>query len=992
MHHSSNSFWSVSSVVTCPGHAAAMHPMRLVSIPQGLWMTLAFVLWMMAMPGVATAADGQRGRPRINAARTTFVADNGQLLRGPYESTEWTGAAPPEEVRRMRDLGFNAVHLYAESFHPRHPEPGIKPPGYAVKEVDQFVEMTRQSGLYLVITIGNGAFNGQFNQRWIIDFWKFYAPRYAKETHVLYEVQNEPVAWGPPYSSPKATPPNAVAMEVEAYKTIRAAAPETPILLFSYSVFGENGGKEALKDLAAFNAGVGGDPAAIWRNAAIAFHGYAGHINTPRAVTDVLAAGYPLVMTEFIGPIWGGEEGQDIELTATLERLGISWFNFLTIPPVGVSPLVTSPDAFKERVEQSGLSWKPDFGTWPMPRTVFGNGGLPRETPHSWDKDRLTGNLRIEAEDFDTGGQGVAYHDRTPAINDGRGHRPQEGVDIRPVSDGSAGFAVRVDDEEWLEYTIHVKEPGHHHLAVRYTATKPGTARFLLGGREFAQVPLASTGGAWRTTGQEVFLAYGQRILRLEAPRGHGGFDVNWIELTPAQKGPVESGEYTIVNQASGLVMTNLVGTKGCQVVQTPFADQKTQRWKLEHLGAGQYRISSLENKWFWSRGGGHRGGVNLFWWGGQNTGPHQRVVIRNAGDGVMRIAPVEVGHDLGVKDASIRDGEVLAQQPYKGEAHHHWAIQKPDAIGIPAGVAAERVSASQVTVTWNPVPGAVAYVVKRSQVSGGPSVPTRVPATATTFTDRSAANGQEAFYVVAAVGKTGEGLGSMAVSPGRRHAHLTFDEVTGDAVIDGVGRRWNGTLVGSPQRCAGIMGQAIELNGRNQHVTLPEGVMSGLKDFSITAWVHLAEPVGWARLFDFGNGPHSCMYLALYRNNGGSMRFAIRHGGQERDVVSSQAVPIGEWAHVAVTARSGTGTLFLNGDAVGQTSDLAITPDDLGRTTRNYLGKSLHPDPLLKGRVDDVRIYASALDPGEIALLARRSPRGRLGGQGLNPPEQVRR
>jgi len=31
-----------------------------------------------------------RGRPHLNAARTTFVADNGQNLRGPYTSTEWT--------------------------------------------------------------------------------------------------------------------------------------------------------------------------------------------------------------------------------------------------------------------------------------------------------------------------------------------------------------------------------------------------------------------------------------------------------------------------------------------------------------------------------------------------------------------------------------------------------------------------------------------------------------------------------------------------------------------------------------------------------------------------------------------------------------------------------------------------------------------------------------------------------------------------------------
>jgi len=119
------------------------------------------------------------------------------------------------------------------------------------------VERTRELGLYLVITIGNGANNGNHNAQWARDFWKFYAPRYAKETHVLYEIHNEPVAWGPPYSSSTANPPGAVDMEIDVYRIIRTYAPETPVLLFSYAVFGGKGGAaEALKDIRAFNKAV----------------------------------------------------------------------------------------------------------------------------------------------------------------------------------------------------------------------------------------------------------------------------------------------------------------------------------------------------------------------------------------------------------------------------------------------------------------------------------------------------------------------------------------------------------------------------------------------------------------------------------------------------------------------------------------------------------------------------------------------------------------
>ena len=76
----------------------------------------------------------------------------------------------------------------------------------------------------------------------------------------MYEIHNEPVAWGPPYSSQTANPPGAVDMEIDVYRTIRAHAPETPVLLFSYAVFGGKGGAtEALKDIRAFNSAVFGN-------------------------------------------------------------------------------------------------------------------------------------------------------------------------------------------------------------------------------------------------------------------------------------------------------------------------------------------------------------------------------------------------------------------------------------------------------------------------------------------------------------------------------------------------------------------------------------------------------------------------------------------------------------------------------------------------------------------------------------------------------------
>ncbi len=960
---------------------------------------LVSVLAQILFATPALGIDSPRQRPKLNEARTTFVADNGQMLRGPYTSTEWATAAPEAEIAKMKDLGFNAVHLYAECFDINYPNPGSTAPGYHVDEVDKVVAATRDLGLYLVITIGNGANNGNYNARWIHDFWALYAERYADETHILFEVQNEPVAWGPPYSNPDATPPGAIAMEIDAYKTIRAAAPDTPILLFDYSVLGgKEGGEAALRDIEVFNKEIGIDPAKLWSNAAIAFHGYAGHINTPLAIEEILAAGYPCVMTEFHGGKWGGAGGQDIELTASLERMGVSWLTFLTIPPTGVSEFVTDPKTFKDRVEQGGLSWTPDFGNWPPERGVYGNDGLPQETPHTWDGDELKGTMRLEFEDFDTGGEGVAFHVKNPKAHRSGGYRPEEGVDIRSVTDGGSGYAVVADEGEWLEYTVYVKEPGTFHLALRYAAAKPVKLRMLLGGGEIAQIPLEPAGSSFRTVEQNVFLGYGRNVLRVEVREG--GCALNWIEFAPLEDGPLPPGEYKIVNRNSGLAMMNKTedvdmdevlkldaankaagGNEFAKkvgdnvVIQAPFKDRKTQLWTLEHLGAGQYRISSLENKWFWSDGGGK--GVNLFWWGGENTGSNQRFIIRAEGDGYFSIAPVNRGSRIGVKNASLQSGSLLDQRNSNVGWDQQWAIQDSGAMPIPTGLVAERLSGSRVNLTWNPVPGAKGYIVKRAEQSGGPYTAAPKPVRKSAFTDPGASKDKDYFYVVSAVGKSGEGPDSIEACPGKLHLQFTFDDSNDRKVTDSSGNNLDGECSGSPEHGQGINGKAIVLDGENDYVELPDGIVSGLKDFSITAWVYVDTPNQWSRLFDFGSGTDSYMYLAPIGGFGGKMRFSIKSDGEEKTIDGSKPVPVGEWVHVAVVEKDGSGTLYLNGESVGHNAELVLAPDSLGKTSLNYIGKSQFPDPLLKAKMDDFRIYASALSSGDISAMARALPAG---------------
>ena len=84
---------------------------------------------------------------------------------------------------------------------------------------------------------------------------------------------------------------------------------------------------------------------------------------------------------------------------------------------------------------------------------------------------------RIEAENYDLGGEGIAYHD-VDANNIGLAYRSDEGVDIEGAAGG--GFDVYwIVAGEWLEYTFSVAEPGYYNF-IPYVATVPGFGNFTL--------------------------------------------------------------------------------------------------------------------------------------------------------------------------------------------------------------------------------------------------------------------------------------------------------------------------------------------------------------------------------------------------------------------------------------------------------------------------------------------------------------------------------
>lgn len=265
------------------------------------------------------------------------------------------------------------------------------------------------------------------------------------------------------------------------------------------------------------------------------------------------------------------------------------------------------------------------------------------------------------------------------------------------------------------------------------------------------------------------------------------------------------------------------------------------------------------------------------------------------------------------------------------------------------------------LTYTWGVVgtpPGAVGFSAANGTNAG--------KSTTATF-------GAAGTYVlqVTITDTTGRSVASQTTLLVRNaDTRLQADEAAGTSLADATGNGNAATLAGATAFVAGLRGNAVRFSGG--YAALPAGIVSGLGDFTVAAWVKPDSIATWQRIFDFGSSTSSYMFLTTRPTTTGGLRFAITTGSGEQQVNTSAPLAVGVWQHVAVTLRGSTATIYLNGTAVGTNAAVTLRPSALGQTTNNVIGKSqFTADPALAAAIDEFRIYSRGLTAAEVQGLA---------------------
>ena len=230
-------------------------------------------------------------------------------------------------------------------------------------------------------------------------------------------------------------------------------------------------------------------------------------------------------------------------------------------------------DVNQVRISGNASTPPPTGGTTPPAYSYSGTpySGTPIAVP-----------MAFEAENFDRGGNNVAYRDLTTG-NAGGQYRTSDAVDIVASSDSAGGGYVvnYFQTGEWLAYTLNVPADGNYDISIR-AANKNQTGaafRAQIDGVDVTgrvAVPATGSWSSFQWVGKSgVPLKAGKRILKIIADQQY--FDVNAISvLAPGTTPP--SGGTAPVNQSptvsfkaptTGTQLSGTVNSTTCEVNAT---------------------------------------------------------------------------------------------------------------------------------------------------------------------------------------------------------------------------------------------------------------------------------------------------------------------------------------------------------------------------------------------------------------------------------------
>ena len=168
-----------------------------------------------------------------------------------------------------------------------------------------------------------------------------------------------------------------------------------------------------------------------------------------------------------------------------------------------------------------------------------------------------------------------------------------------------------------------------------------------------------------------------------------------------------------------------------------------------------------------------------------------------------------------------------------------------------------------------------------------------------------------------------------------------------------------------------GYIGKGGTFNGSSSEITLPSSIAlaTGHNDFSVSAWVYLDNmPASNTTVIT----TQSEWYFYLNIRSDGSIRTYNGTGSSGITDSAAGVIVTGQWYHIAATSSSTLGKkTYLNGVNVATNLNTSNSPATSGESAVGYYNANgATSQYFLDGKIDQVRIYNTALNPNDVSLL----------------------
>ena len=204
----------------------------------------------------------------------------------------------------------------------------------------------------------------------------------------------------------------------------------------------------------------------------------------------------------------------------------------------------------------------------------------------------------------------------------------------------------------------------------------------------------------------------------------------------------------------------------------------------------------------------------------------------------------------------------------------------------------------------------------------------------------------------------------------------VAYYKLDGDAK-DSAGTH-HGTLAGNPQPfLAGKLGQAFNVTADLTYITVPYAADLSMSTFTIAAWVKVTDKSGIRGILGTRfNGEYTFDLKVDAVRIHGDVGNGTAWLNSATDVVAAQggSLTLGVWHHIAYAIDDATDTaqLYLDG-ARAATATFSGTPMFMKAGEELRIGNSYGTAEYMRGAIDDMRIYNTALSEAQIASLAGR-------------------